>query len=577
MPDRHPWLLPAASERARMQKAYQQVDARFQILSEVIQQITSILDISELLVQVVRLIQQSFNFYHVGIGLVEGDEVVYRVGAGALWDNPHFQFKPGRLKIGSEGISGWVARSGQPALVPDVHQDPRYVWMEGSLAHSELIVPICTQGQVIGVLDAQSQELDGFGPADLELMQAIASQTGIAIENARLFAETQRLLKETEQRANELAMINNVQQAFASKLDVQSIYDLVGDKFREIFDAQVVMISTYDPLSNSIEHRYAIEYGRRVTSPGTHPPGGFRSQIIQTRQPLLVNTRVAEEAARLGQPTLPGTITPKSWLGVPMLVGGQVAGILSVQNLEREHAFNESDVHLLQTFAASMSIALENAHLYGQARQLAILEERGRLARELHDSVTQALYGINLYAKAASGQIEVGQAGQARQYLTDIQNTAQESLAEMRLLIYELRPPVLQTEGLLAALQNRLYSVENRAGLQSGFHSNLRERLPLEIEEGLYRIASEALNNVLKHAHAKNVQIDILQEQKTLSMEISDDGIGFEPEIACREGCLGMISMQQRAQTHGWLFTLDTEPGKGTRIRVEADLSTSNR
>ncbi|HLA06910.1 MAG TPA: GAF domain-containing sensor histidine kinase [Anaerolineales bacterium] len=554
-----------------MQKAYlhRQEDARFRILTEVIQQITSILDINELLVQVVRLIQQTFDYYHVGIGLIEGDEVVYRVGAGALWDDPNFQFKPARLKVGSEGITGWVAKTGEPALIPDVNQDSRYVWMQGSLTRSELTVPIITKGRLIGVLDAQSQQPDDFNQADLELMQAIASQAGIAIENARLFAETQRLLKETEQRANKLSIINSIQQGLASKLDEQSIYDLVGDKFRDFFDAQVVMISTYDLQSNSIEHRYAIERGARVYSPGTYPPGGFRSQIIQTRQPLLVNTRVAQEAARLGQPTLPGTITPKSWLGVPMLVGAQVTGILSVQNVERENAFDDSDVRLLQTFAASMSIALENARLYEQARQVAVLEERQRLGRELHDSVTQSLYGISLYAQAASGLMSIGQLDQVRQYLTDIQNTSQESLAEMRLLIYELRPPILEREGLVAALQNRLYSVENRAGLKFNLKSNLVGRLPPVVEEGLYRIAQEALNNTLKHSYAKNVMISIQQDQQTITMEISDNGIGFEPKSARREGRLGMISMQERALAQGWQFVVDSSPGMGTRIRVE--------
>lgn len=542
---------------------------RFRILTEVSQQITSILDINELLARVARLIQQTFGYYHVGIGLIENEDVVYRVGAGRLWDDPNFQFKPAHLKVGLEGVTGWVASTGKAALVPDVSRDAHYVWMQGSQTRSELTVPITVKGQTIGVLDVQSEALNEFDQTDVELMQTLASQTGIAIENARLFAETQRLLRETEQRANELTIINHVQQELASKLDVQSIYDLVGDTFRDFFNAQVVMISTYDPQSNFIQHRYAIERGQRVYSPGTHPPGGFRLQIIQTRQPFLLNTNVAAEAARLGQPTLPGTITPKSWLGVPMLVGDQVAGILSVQNLDEENAFSESDVRLLQTFAASMGIALENARLYEQARQMAILEERQRMGRELHDSVTQSLYGINLYAEAAVGQMSIGQTDQVRQHLLDIQKTAQESLAEMRLLIYELRPPVLEREGLVAALQNRLYSVENRAGLKHSIKSNLTERLPPIMEEGLYRIAHEALNNTLKHARAKNVQISILQDQTTVIMEVQDDGIGFEPETACREGCLGMISMQERALLHGWQFKVDSASGNGTRIRVE--------
>ena len=174
------------------------------------------------------------------------------------------------------------------------------------------------------------------------------------------------LEQELAQRDAELGIINSIQQGLASRLEVQAIYDLVGDKIRDIFNAQVVMISTYDPQTDTIEHRYAIERGERVYAPGRFPNRGFRTQIVQTRQPVLVSSNVAEQAACLGQPTLPGTITPKSWLGVPMLVGDQVTGILSLQNVEQEYAFTDSDVRLLQTMAASMSVALENARLFDE-------------------------------------------------------------------------------------------------------------------------------------------------------------------------------------------------------------------
>jgi len=546
--------------------------SRFRILTEISQQITSILDINELLVQVARLIQRTFNYYHVGIGLVEKDEVVYRVGVGVLWDDPNFKFKPGRLKVGSQGLTGWVAHTGEPLLVPDVSREPRYVWMQGSLTRSELTVPIIVKTKTIGVLDVQSQHLDNFDQMDLEFMQAIANQTGIAIDNARLFTETQRLLKETEQRANQLRIINSVQQELASKLNVQSIYDLVGDTFHDFFDAQVVMISIYDPQSDSVEHRYAIERGERVISPGNHPPGGFRSKIIRTKQPVLVNTNVAEEAARLGQPTLPGTTTPKSWLGVPMIENGDVVGILSVQNLDEENAFRESDVHLLETFAASMSIALENARLYEQARHLAVLDERQRLGRELHDSVTQSLYGISLYAQAATGKLDAGQFKQARRYIEDIQSTSQEALADMRLLIFELRPPILEREGLVSALENRLMAVENRAMIKSSIRNDLTGRLSVEVEVGLYQIAREALNNIVKHAHAKNVSIQILKIGGIVSMEIYDDGTGFNPDTACEQGCMGLSNMKELALSHGWKLNIESSPGNGARIHVEVEI-----
>jgi signal transduction histidine kinase len=444
--------------------------------------------------------------------------------------------------------------------------------MQGSQTRSELTVPIIVKGTVIGVLDVQSDHLNGFDETDLDFMRMLANQTGIAIENARLFAETQRLLKEAERRANRLTIINSVQQVLASKFDVQSIYELVGEKFRDIFDAQVVVISTYDERSNTVEHRYAIERGARIPWPGTHPPGGFRSQIIQTRQPLLLNTNVAEAASRMGQPILQGTETPRSWLGVPVLVDDQVIGILSIQNLDRENAFAEYDIRLLQMFATSMSIALENAHLLAQARQLAVLEERQRLGRELHDSVTQSLYGISLYAQAATGQININQLEQAAQYLDDIQNTAQESLADMRLLIYELKPPVLEKEGLVSALQNRLNSVEDRARIKYSLRSALTGRLPSNMEDGLYQIAREALNNIIKHAQAKNISIYIGSSPQVVSMEISDDGVGFEPAAVRCAGRLGLVNMQERARAQDWNLDIRSSPGNGTQVRVEAKL-----
>jgi sigma-B regulation protein RsbU (phosphoserine phosphatase) len=178
--------------------------------------------------------------------------------------------------------------------------------------------------------------------------------------------EIVKLNEQLAQREAELQIISSVQLGLAEHLDVQSIYNLVGDKIRDIFQAQVVMISTYDPQTETIEHRYAIEHGERIIAPGHFPIRGFRIWVVETRQPVLVSTNVAELAAQLGQPTLPGTITPKTWLGVPMIVSDQVTGILSLQDLDREYAFDDSVVLLLQTLAASMSVALENARLWEQ-------------------------------------------------------------------------------------------------------------------------------------------------------------------------------------------------------------------
>jgi len=709
-------------------------DSRLRILTEISQQITSILDINEVLNQVARLIQLTFNYYHVGIGLIEKDEVVYRVGSGVLWDDPNFEFKPGRLKVGSEGITGWVAYTGKAMLVPDVSLDPHYVLMQGSLTKSELTVPITVKEKTIGVLDVQSQQLNDFEQTDLELMQAIANQAGIAIENARLFAKTQRLLEETEERNAELASISNLQLGLVSKLDLKEIYELVGEKLRGIFGVHGIVIYYFDHEHQLTIDEYSYEKGQRYDVP-PQKMAPFHEAIIREGNTVFVQENAKEYFEKIHH-SMPAGEMPRSFIIVPFKSQGRVAGMIGLFDIDRDFAFTESDVRLLETLTNSMAVALEsarlfaitqrraeqfrvlaevsqhiisltsvdqllnriarlvkdafgyihvgiglvkgdqviskaeigafeeayhsisvplgegiwgrvaqegvsilsdhvnseqshkymhntgvhshlcvplkiknkvigvmsaasgrskafdhndetilqtlanqvsvaidNARLYEKARHLAILDERQRLGRELHDSVTQSLYGISLYAQAATGKIAVDQFDQARKYLDDIQNTAQESLADMRLLIFELRPPILDKEGLIPAIQNRLMSVENRAKIKSNIESNLTSRLPFNMEEGLYQIAREALNNIIKHAHAKNVLISVQRTHSFVSMEISDDGVGFEPETACREGCLGLVNMKELAQSQGWQLLIESSPGNGARIQVEIEQS----
>jgi GAF domain-containing protein len=230
-----------------------------------------------------------------------------------------------------------------------------------------------------------------FGESDVRLLETLASSLSVALENARLFGETKRLLSETEQRAAELAVINSVQQGLAAQLDMQAIYDLVGDKIRDIFDAQVVMIFIYDRAANLLHRRYISERGQRLTWPSSEP-GGPSVVILQTRQPLLVNDHFDDFMVSIGQPGgTPVGEQPKSWLGVPLIAGDAVHGVISLQNVDREDAFTDADQRLLTTLASSMSVALENARLFAETQRL--LSETEQRAAELSiiNSVGQAL------------------------------------------------------------------------------------------------------------------------------------------------------------------------------------------
>jgi len=220
---------------------------------------------------------------------------------------------------------------------------------------------------------------------------------------------------------------------------------------------------------------------------------------------------------------------------------------------------------------------LQEAHLRlqdytAQAEKLAVMEERNRLARELHDSVTQALYSQTLYAEAAFRQLSMGNIDTVTEHLADLRQTAQQSLQEMRLLIFELRPQVLEKEGLPAAIQARLDAVEVRSGLETSLEIKGESSIPTKLELELYRIAQESLNNVLKHSQAQQVQVRLAVNHKVVVLEIVDDGIGFTLENGKQPGGLGLPGIEERVRKLNGRFDLKSRPGDGTHLRVEVPL-----
>ena len=201
-----------------------------------------------------------------------------------------------------------------------------------------------------------------------------------------------------------------------------------------------------------------------------------------------------------------------------------------------------------------------------------MLAERQRLARELHDSVTQSLYSVTLYANAAALALASGKRDVTAGHVQELQETAQERMRDMRLLIFELHPPVLETEGLVAALQARLAAVEGRAGVQPEFRIEGERRLPTAIETELYWIAQEALNNVRKHATAQHETVHLRFTVATVRLELLDDGVGFDPGAVPAERRGGLRTIAERTSHIGGKLTYSSTPRAGTRVQVEAPL-----
>ncbi len=232
---------------------------------------------------------------------------------------------------------------------------------------------------------------------------------------------------------------------------------------------------------------------------------------------------------------------------------------------------------VLELDADMRLMAGQFARLFAESKrrtveQVAALEERQRLARDLHDLVSQSLYGVSMCAEAAARLLEAGQLPAAIERLREVRTSATEALAEMRFLIFELRPSILQDDGLVEALAARLAGVEQRIGLRTTLSAEGVGRLPPVVEEGLYGIAREALNNSLRHAHATRLEVRLQRSTDAVTLEVADNGLGFDIDAAWRRGGVGLRSMRERAERlHGFLNVASC-PGEGTTIRARAPL-----
>jgi signal transduction histidine kinase len=260
-------------------------------------------------------------------------------------------------------------------------------------------------------------------------------------------------------------------------------------------------------------------------------------------------------------------------ISVPFMAQGRLLGAM-VLGSRGERSVSNEELSLLAAIGQEVSMAVENARLYDRAQQMAAMEERNRLAQELHDSVTQSLYSLTLYAEAAARLLEAGNSRKAVRELRELGDTAREALQEMRLLIFELKPLDLEKAGLAEAIRSRVDAVESRVGLKAdlsvvGEVATIQNPLQLE----LYHVAREALNNVLKHAGARRVSVVLTLGPEQAALEVSDDGRGFAPQSGRSSGGLGLAGMAERARRVGGELTVQSRPGGGTRIGFRAPLS----
>ena len=368
-------------ETQRLLKETEQRAAELAVINRIQEGMAAELDFQAIVDLVGDKLREVFNTGDIGISWHDpATNLIHRLYA--YEHGKRLNVPPARPKAG--GPWETIVRTRQPLVLNTVaEQDAAGLQVvEGTdRSRSFARVPILGSDRVLGTISLEDYERENaFGEAEVRLLSTVAASMGVALENARLFDETQRLLKETEQRAAELSVINRVQEGMAAELDFQAIVDLVGDKLREVFNSRDIGISWYDPATNLAHTLYAYEHGERLSVPPAPPrPGGPWETIVRTRQPFVINTLAEQDAA--GLTVVEGTDRSLAFARVPILGSDRVLGTITLEDYEREYAFGEAQVRLLSTVAASMGVALENARLFDETQRL--LKETEQRAAEL--------------------------------------------------------------------------------------------------------------------------------------------------------------------------------------------------
>jgi PAS domain S-box-containing protein len=427
------------------------------------------------------------------------------------------------VPIGS-GIAGMAAAerrvrwTGDYLADIDFPHDAGDARIEAQSIRSMISAPLIGTDLLLGTLTVQSMEASAFGPDDAELLQLLADQAAITLTNARLYAE----VEESERRYRHL---------------VDNSPDIVWS-----VDAE----GRFTFFSDSLESRTGWKPDELIGKPFTVLAGESSISEAVAAWDALRADPSHERRVRLELPLSDGRVSKAEVAMTGTTLDGRFAGAHGAVRDISERERLEGDLRT-------------------QAAELAASQERSHLARELHDSVTQALFSMGLTLRTLELLLETDPELVPTK-VAELRELQQDALAEMRTLIFELRPSSLESDGLVQALRTHATAVQRRTGLTIVVDAEPIERLPLATEEALYRIGQEAIHNVVKHANASNATIRIAAEpDDRLRLTVTDDGDGFDPTEVPR-GHLGLIGMRQRVDLVDGELRVESAPGRGTTI-----------
>ncbi|HEY6409893.1 MAG TPA: GAF domain-containing sensor histidine kinase [Ktedonobacteraceae bacterium] len=374
-----------------------------------------------------------------------------------------------------------------------------------------------------------------------------------------------------EERTKELSLLLKVSQIVASTLEFKPLLNTILEQLKTVVDySGAAIYSLQDNQLKLLNYLGPLQLSQLEQLWQYYERSPHYQRLRQQREAIIVddlhgNTKFVETYRKvLGEEEHRGIDQRfHSWMVIPLIVNERFIGLLTVSH-SRSNFYTPEHSRLAFAIANQAAVALENAYLYKRAQELAVLQERQRLARELHDSVSQELYGISLGAHAALEALET-EPSQSIAALEHIILHARVGLAEMRALLLELRPELLETEGLVAALNKRVEVLRARYNLAVEVYLEEEPAMALEGKHALFRIAQEAFHNITKHAHASKVWLRLAHERQGLVLEVRDNGNGFDPTCDF-PGHFGLRSMHERVTSLNGAISIESAPGKGTSI-----------
>jgi PAS domain S-box-containing protein len=495
--------------------------------------------------------------HRVPVPFADSPAIVYplaRAEVGALWDS---------LRRGeSVVVDDLHGPSGEARALRTVVGGPARDQLP--FAAAWLGVPLVARERTIGVLSIWSARVGYFTPRHLELAGAVAAHAAAAMENARLFERSER-------RSRELGTLLEVSRNMVGTLALKPLLGVVLDQLRTVIDYGSAAVLTLEGEDLVVQDYRGPRPREEVVDVRIALAGAivFR-EVLQGRTPVIIPdvlddselSRLFRQRGERAQQAFP---SPRSWLGVPLVAKDRMIGMLRLDHPEPRR-FAEADAALALVVANQAAVAIENARLYEQAHERAATDERQRLARELHDAVTQTLFSASLIADVLP-RVLARDPDQALARLEEVRQLTRGALAEMRTLLLELRPAALTEADLGELIRHLTDAFVGRTRVPLTLTVEGQAVVPPDVQVALYRVAQEALNNAAKYSGATRVEVRLRLEPDLVALSVQDNGHGFDP-AAVGPGHLGLGIMRERCAQIGAEFALESRVREGTMVSV---------